>query len=371
MIAKIYQNQFGTEVLGIIDEINEFKIDLNINWGSRWELIVNSDWLPILRVSNKWDDNETWNDTDIWQDFVSEWWARPYNKVEFYEVEWWQDILIFSWYIYNLKLTLTWYIIELRDENDLMNKKLVLSDKTYNSQTPLQILNDISSDWETETWENWQIVSSVSDTITIDFKKWDTFYTVLNELSQQLGYNWNIKNQIISFNEVVWEDKSSGVNFEEIVYNGIDHSEDNITNINLEYYWNIANLIIWWDNTNKILLKDLDKRWAIGEYVGFYDWNLTEQTQRTLDLKSQELFNYTFEVQLFKTNINLWDKIFVRIENSNWLDFYWTVIVNKVKLELTNAVLLKNIEVETSVMKRNLLTTRLEGIERNVALLLK
>jgi hypothetical protein len=31
MIAKIYQNQFGTEVLGIIDEINEFKIDLNIN----------------------------------------------------------------------------------------------------------------------------------------------------------------------------------------------------------------------------------------------------------------------------------------------------------------------------------------------------
>jgi hypothetical protein len=52
-----------------------------------------------------------------------------------------------------------------------MNRKLVLSDKTYTNRTPEFILNDITSDWETETGEDWQVVSSVSDTITIDFNK--------------------------------------------------------------------------------------------------------------------------------------------------------------------------------------------------------
>jgi hypothetical protein len=76
---------------------------------------------------------------------------KPYNKINFYDVVDSQDILIFSGYIYNVGLTLTGYDIEVRDENDLMNKKIVLEDKVYTTQTPLQILNDITSDWETET----------------------------------------------------------------------------------------------------------------------------------------------------------------------------------------------------------------------------
>jgi hypothetical protein len=345
MIAKIYQNQFSTSVIAVIDEINDLNIDLNINWGSRWNLV-----LPF------WDYD-----------------LKPYNKIEFFEVKNGSDILVFSWYIYNVIINLTWYTIEIRDENDLMNKKLVLNDKTYTSKTPWFILNDISSEWQTETTENWQVVSSVSDTITIDFKKWDTFYSVLNELSQQLNYNWLVKWQTIYFDEVVAEDKSTWPLFEELVYNGLDNSETNISDLTLEYYGNIANLIIGGDTTTKVLKKDLDNRGAIWEYTSFNEWDLNTQTQEILDLKKWELFNFSITPELYKTDINLWDKIYLRIEEApnSKLNYTWNIIVNKVRFEYTNATIIKSIEVEISVIKKNLLSNRLEMIERNLNLLLK
>lgn len=345
MIAKIYENQFSNTVVAVIDEINEFNIDLVINGGSRWKLI-----LPF-------------GDYDL----------KPYNKIEFFEIIDWEDILVFSWYIYNVIITLTWLEFEVRDENDLMNKKLVLSDKSYTSQTPWFILNDISSDWQTETWEDFQIISSVSDTVTIEFKKWDTFYSVLDELSQQLNYNWLVKWQTIYFDEIVWENKTTWPWFEELVYNWDDQSETNISDLKLEYYWNISNLIIGWNSTTKVLYKTSDTRGQIWEYKSFNDWDLTTQTQDYLNLKNQELFSYSIAVLFDKTNINLWDKIYLRIEkapNDN-LNYTWNVTVNKVKLEYNNAILIKTLEVETSVVKKNLLTNRLETIERNLNLLLK
>ena len=345
MIAKIYENQFSNTVIAIIDDINDFTMDLKINEGSRWNLTI-----PF------WDYE-----------------LKPYNKIEFFEVINWEDILVFSGYIYNVVINLIWYNLEIRDENDLMNKKLVLSDKTYTTQTPWQILNDITWDWETETWEDWQVISSVSDTITIDFKEWDTFYSVLNELSQQLQYNWLVKNQTIYFDEVVSEDKSTWPWFEEIVYNADDNSETNISDIKLEYYWNISNLIIGWNNVEKVLYKTTDTRGIIWEYRAFNDWDLTTQTEEYLNLKNKEIFNYSIEVLLDKTNINLWDKVYLRIENTpNWLlDFESNVIVNNVKLEYKNAKIFKTISVNNSVLKRNLLSSRLENIERWLNLLLK
>jgi hypothetical protein len=35
MIAKIYENQFSNTVIAIIDDINDFTMDLKINEGSR------------------------------------------------------------------------------------------------------------------------------------------------------------------------------------------------------------------------------------------------------------------------------------------------------------------------------------------------
>ncbi len=345
MIAKIYENQFSNTVTNIIDNINEFNIDLKINGWSRGELII-----PF------WDYD-----------------LKPYNKIQFYNIENWQDILIFSWYIYNVTLNLDWYKLEIRDENDLMNKKLLLSDKTYTAQTPLQILNDITSDWNTETSEDFSVISNVSDTITIEFNKWDTFYTVLDEISQQLKYNWLVKSQTIFFDEIVNEDKTSWASFQELVYNWIDHSEDNINNLELEYYWNIANLVIWWNSTTKVLKKDTDTRGVIWEYKSFYDGDLNVQAQDYLDLKKQVLFNFKFEITLDKTDINLWDKVSCRIEETpnDLLNFDSDVIINNINLEFKNAKLFKTLSVDTQIVKRNLLSTRLEGIERNVNLLLK
>jgi len=45
--------------------------------------------------------------------------------------------------------------------------------------------------------------------------------------------------------------------------------------------------------------------------------------------------------------------------------------VNRTQLQYINAEIVKTIEVETQILKKNLLSTRLQSIERNLNLLLK
>jgi hypothetical protein len=356
MIAKIYNNQFSENPIAIIDEIFELQMDLNINQWNRWRLVC-----PYF----EW----AWDSDTIWWAFEN-FQALPYSKINFFEIKDGKDIFLFWGFIYEPEITNVWIEFEIRDENDLMNRKLVLSDKTYTNRTPAYILNDITSDWQTETEEDWKVVSSVSETITIDFNKWDTFFSVLSELSDQLGYNWIVKNQTIYFDEVVWEDKTSGPNFEELVYNNQDPAENNIINTRLRILWTSANMIMGSNSTTKLLLKDIDERGAIAEFISLRDWNLTTQTQQILDLKKWPLFNYVIEIDNVP-NINIWDKVACRIENTRWLDFIGDVIVNRTQLQYINAELLKTIEVETQIFKKNLLSTRLQAIERNLNLLLK
>jgi hypothetical protein len=66
--------------------------------------------------------------------------------------------------------------LEIRDESDLMNKKLVLSDTTFSAHTPSAILSSIISAWNTETGEDWQVSSDVSLMTTMTVKRGDTIF---------------------------------------------------------------------------------------------------------------------------------------------------------------------------------------------------
>jgi hypothetical protein len=106
-----------------------------------------------------------------------------------------------SGYIYELTITLTEIEIEIRDESDLMNKKLVLNDSTYNN-TPYNILNAIITAWNTETGEDWQVSSDITATTSITVNRGDTIFSVLQELADTTGNNWIVKNQTIYFGSV-------------------------------------------------------------------------------------------------------------------------------------------------------------------------
>lgn len=344
IIAKVYENQFDTTPSYLLDEINELDIEQEVSGDSRVTMAI-----PVFS------------------------WLKQYQKIELYEVKNGTDNIFFSGYIYALRLSIEKFELDLRDENTLMRHKWVLSDKSYTDKAPEHILNDIVTERNASYSESWTVDSSVTDTITVDFKKGDNWYAVLDTLSEQLGYNWMVRQQTITFDDIVGVDRTSWDNFIELVYNWDNHREDNIANVTRESYGNVSNVILGSDFDNKILKSDgtsISKRWALFEQKSFNGWDLNEQTQNYLDFKKSDLFNYKIETEPFWPDVGLWDKIHLRVENLNeYLNYDGDVLVSGVELEYINATLVKIIKVEIQVVKNNYLRNRLEKIEDNLNLL--
>jgi hypothetical protein len=161
--------------------------------------------------------------------------------------------------------------------------------------------------------------------------------------------------------------------FDELIYNWDNHNEDNLANITLTTYSNVSNVIMWSWNSTKLILEDNAKiqlQWALFESKSFNDGDLNSQTQNYLDYKKWDLFNYIIKTEPFWPDCNIWDKIYLRVENANeYLNYEWAVFVNKVTIDYINATLVKNIEVQTQVVKNNYLKNRLENIEKQLLLL--
>jgi hypothetical protein len=64
-----------------------------------------------------------------------------------------------------------------------MNKKLVLSDKSYTNETLTTIMEDILSDWNSAYSENWIFSTNDTTLISKELKNGDNIYDILEELS--------------------------------------------------------------------------------------------------------------------------------------------------------------------------------------------
>lgn len=386
IIAKIYNSPFDNKADIIIDEIYELSLDKKISAVSKWELTI-----PLTE------------------------WIKQFQKIELCNVANWQDNIFFSGTIYSLNPSLNEFELSIRDENWLMLKKAVLSNKSYVDKTPGFILDDILTERNQTYSENWQVESSVEQTISIDFKKGDNLQSVLNILYEQLQCNRTVRGWTIYFDNIVGIDKTQWDDFVELVYNWLNHREDNIANISRENYGSLSNIILWqnidWDS----LQSDTDSvndRQPLFEAKRFADWDLNSLTNNYLDYKKDDLFNYIVETAPFGVRwyydsveevertiywdneeywdnddfwnnyelvpvispnngdyfmIWLWDKIHLRVENTNsYLNFEWDITISGITLEYKNATLIQTINVETQVVKDNYLWNRLEKIEENL-----
>ena len=293
LLIKTYQNQFSTSLINVSEEINSVKIKEDLMWFDTMTITI--PYLPNL---------------------------AQMNKIELYEVTMNEDLLIFQWYIYNLSPWLNEISIIARSEKALMEKKLVLSDKNYSWQTITSIMNDLLNDWNTAYWETRTFESNITTTITKEFKKKDNLFWVLNELWELLDAVWVCKNNKITFNELIWEDKSLiwTTNFTEAIYNWLDPWENNITDVKYSSLWTVSNIIIGSDSGWDTTVNDTISIWTFGalwESKTFRDWDRANQTNKYLTLKKNEQKTLNIDIQTLTIEPNLWDKIKVRIENIN------------------------------------------------------
>lgn len=281
-------------------------------------------------------------------------WIEELDIIRIYEIQD-TDILLFEGYIDSFTPWINEITLEIKDYKALLQRKWILADVTYTTQTPKQIIDDMISDYNS-LGDNWFCVSWISDTTTKELTMWDNLYDIINELANESWSQWILYWTTIYFNELVWDDYSTWINFKEIIYNWIDTSENNINTIKLTQYWDVENIVVWIDESgNKILKTDsasIATYWPMFWKINVRDWDLETLTQAYLDFKKTPQKIYKLEIEPFTIDVNIWDKIHARIEEVNsYLNYEWAVFVITKTTKIENATKVVTYWVSTSNIK--------------------
>lgn len=367
-MLKIYSWIFPTNELITWDEANLAWWNANFSWDNSFleqkafDTIENIISLEIKEDIN----NISYMNITINKDNL---WLREFQRVQYIDTNMMSDEVIFDWYIDELIPDLNTINLVVKDFRQLMNKKACIQDYNFIWKTLQEIVETIVNDWNLEYSENWSVNANFSTkTIDKDLKEWDTFFDIFWELSPTFNCNWITNWTEIYFNEIIWEDKTSGANFTEIIYNTEEPVENNLSNIKISKYSTISNIIIWTDWTTKVKKTNpasINTYWPLIEYKNFRPWNLDDDTQKYLDLKSNPQFLYDIEPDINSINVNIWDKIRLRIENvSEYLNIEWDVIVNTKKTKLENNTRVVEIGVSDIYVSQEDFTRKINNIKK-------
>lgn len=295
-------------------------------------------------------------------------WIEKNDIIQIIEV-WETDNIIFEWYIDDLVVWIEEIQITFKDFKAMFQNKKVLSDKTFTSQTPKQIIDNLISDYNSR-WDTWTCISSISTTLTKELKIWDNYYDIINEICDFLQIQWIIKWNIIHVEEFVWENRTTWEEFFEFIYNAVDINENNIIQIDRKST-PIYNIIVWIDsNGTKIIKEDttsITENWPIANTINVRVWNLSDITQAFLDFYKTEKVYYELQSELLSQELNIWDKVAVRIEESNeYLNFDWEAFVITKDTDFVNNSKFVKYSISTNNIKIKSFIQRMRQIDTNI-----
>lgn len=346
---KIYWNQNSTQPFNVVENLDNIKIEQDLKNFSTMTLTI-----PII---------------------VS--WLMQFERVELCTSNWTTDKIEFLWYIYEISPDIGKIKLTCKDYKAILSKKIILSTKIYSWQTVSAIMADILGDWQTETGEVRTFSTNYTWVVTKDFSEGDNIYDILDEIADLTNCVWNCDGKTIIFNQIVWTDRSNPASsdFFELIYNGYDFSENNIDTISVKSFGTLSNFIIWTGTTwTRYTAKDttsINTIWCFAEFKKFREWDLTNQTQKYLDLKKWE--QKIFEISPVKNlwiELNLWDKLHLRIESLNeYMNIETDVFVIKKEISVENGTKIMTLSVSQIYAEMDSFTKRLNDIWKELNLL--
>lgn len=282
-------------------------------------------------------------------------WLKEFQKIQLIETGI-QDNIIFEWFIYTLKPNFKSVKITARDFKGLLDAKVLFTDKTYTDKTLDFILNDLITDLNSrssgdifpETWTH-EIDSNIG-WITKEFKKGISYFNIFKELWIIAEKEWTTKQGKILFKEILWTDKTSGDFFTELIYNKDTPDENNISDIQVESFWTLKNVIL----TSTTSVNNSN---SIENYGRLEEYNNIEGTEldNYLTKNSKPQKKYTFEIDYSKINteVQIGDKL--RVEINTWVEFLdisGDLFITKRKLQiLGNSNVIISIDVSDITIK--------------------
>lgn len=299
--AYIYRALFDEEPIDQIETIREIQIEEQLDSFSTLSFIVNYFVDPEGELNTK----------NILE----------FRRVKIIQENWSTQTTIFEGVIFELVPDFEGVKVSCRDYRGFLEgKRYLATAKTYTGQTSTQILDDLLTVLNAKTsWdlypENWTYEQDeVKSWLTKTFNKGASFFSVFKDLALEMGKSWYIhENGVIEFKNIVWEDKTEGENYIELLFNWNEISQSNIWSIPwVTRQGTIANSVI--PDTGSIV----DDTESIGTYIRLEDYQSLQGEELTnyLTKASKPQVIYTLEIKFNELDgeINIGDKVAIRIE---------------------------------------------------------
>ena len=232
---------------------------------------------------------ESWPTPDPYHNY----WFVPFTDTTFVITDWWNVWRIEDWQL--------------------------LNEWTGTGVDISMILNDLIDDYSNQYNENWAFGTDFTQNISLNIKKWDNYFDVLDELAEQTGAVWDIKDKEIIFKRNIGVDKTSWPDYVEINYNWLFPNSSNIANINVIGTATRSNIVLWQDQNWHIIVNDswyVDRIYGVGKKE-FRDGDLWQNTNKFLENANRQQRLYQLQVESNTINADVGDKVKLVVENTN------------------------------------------------------
>lgn len=222
--------------------------------------------------------------------------------------------------------------IKMESFEHLCERRLLHSNYSFSWQTIQNILQTILNDINTRSQTNITLDCGISTTTSKEYKKGDTFLSVLQDLADN-GFEFWFDGLVLKFKETIWIDRTSiGDDFVEYRFDVTEPEDRSIDKIKMAVDWKeLATGVIWKSWSNFTELDDptqIAKFWLI-ETSFSNSWDQANATQAYLDDHKESLSE--FDVDAVTQNFfeaNVWDLVAVYIYVWNDIMFFdWSMKV--------------------------------------------
>lgn len=295
-------------------------------------------------------------------------WLAQYTTVELCEVSWFSDVSFFRWYIYSISVNESEVSLILRSEKALLQRKAIVNDVTYSSQTIESMVASILTQWNTPYSETWSsTVSASATTYTISFKQGDSVYQALDTVCNLESLQWTTLGGVVLVQSVLWEDKTAWPNYTEVVYSRVNPWESNISSITIESTGTLSNVIIgtnWMSKNTQTDGTSITQFWPLYEYVQFRDGQLATQTTEHLNKQKSDRRVWKITPNIGEISANVGDKIVLRVEwFATWFDIESDVNVIAKETTIKNGQKIENIQLSDSIIEIDTFTKKIQKIK--------
>jgi hypothetical protein len=265
---------------------------------------------------------------------------RQFQRVECFRADVGADFRIFSGYVFKVTAQLGQISVACNSEKWLLQKKLVLSDTAFSNTAANSAITSLVSAWNSAHGESWTVSCAVTDPITKTLKQGDDLFGVVEEIAGLVGCVFDAQDGVITVAPLLGRDLSApGDGYAEAVYDELDPAGTNVSDLSVETYSTVTNVLISSDGTIKRTDVDAASKaqfGALGEYKEFRQGDLANQAGEYLASKKTEQKVITCQVSGLES-VYKGDKIRLSIRNAGeYMDYEGTAIVNRKTLAIEN-----------------------------------